>query len=628
MENQNDTQKIGIWAGMKPSAKKTIKRLGVVLILIAVGFTAYQMGWIPGFHSSKSKEVTKFGADNSGVNSTMDAALLKVPNVKDAQFADMDSIPQTKVIHWIWFANAPLYTACGGTHTMKGSIMEQYGVNVLLEMNNSVDYMKAQQLAFIGELAGGQKHPTKGAPIVTLMGDGMPAYLATMNANIIKAYGEEYALKAFGIIAFSNGEDCVMGNPEYVENPQKLRGSLGCAVIGDGDWGLMVRYAADNGIPINPDPATYDANAINVVDAPEQDFLKAAEQYFNNVTVKGLKVKDAKGHLTGKTIDVPITWTATWFPGDRNVVLHTNGKKVISTKEYPNQMACTLVASAKWLSQNSKTATNLLTACYIAGNQIKQYPQWFDYACQLAPKVFYPNGDASEKYEDWLKYAVPGGAPMKNGDGATIMVGGTQMASLKDAQKYYGTKGGNAVYQSVYEYFSGVLKDLNPCDIMGNTHGKLISYENAVDLTYLKAVNLNGSVAGVSTPYDYSKNSSKVFAKRAWKIEFAVGSANITPASKHLLDQIYDQIVIAGNATVGVSGHTDNTGNADANVTLSLARAKAVRDYLIQKSNDAFPSERFRVTGLGSTEPVDPTANNNSASARQKNRRVEISLMQ
>jgi outer membrane protein OmpA-like peptidoglycan-associated protein len=628
MDNSNAPKKLNAWTGLTPEARKRIKTILVVILIIAAGFVVYEKGWIPGLRSSKSMEVAKFNADNSGVNSTMDAALLKVPNIKDAQFADMDSIPQTKVIHWIWFANAPLYTACGGTHTMKGSIMEQYGVNVLLEMNNSVDYMKAQQLAFIKDLAGGQKHPTTGAPIVTLMGDGMPAYLATMNANIIKAYGEEYALKAFGIIAWSMGEDCVMGDPIYVENPQKLRGSLGCAVIGDGDWGLMVRYAADNGIPVNPDPATYDPNAINVVDAPEQDFLKAAEQYFNNVVVKDLKVKDASGRLTGKTINVPITWCATWFPGDRNCVLHTNGKKIISTKEYPNQMACTLVASAKWLQQNSKTATNLLTACYIAGNQIKQYPEWFDYACQLAPKVFYPNGDASEKYEDWLKYAVPGGAPMKNSDGATIMVGGTQMASLKDAQKYYGTKGGNAVYQSVYEYFYGVLKELNPCNIMGNTHGKLISYEDAVDLTYLKAVNLSGSVAGTSIPYDYSKNTSKVFAKRAWKIEFAVGSANITPASKHLLDQIYDQIVIAGNATVGVAGHTDNTGNPEANNVLSLNRAKAVRDYLIQKSNDAFPSERFRVSGLGSSEPVDPTANNNSSSARQKNRRVEISLMQ
>lgn len=623
MKDPNAPKKLNAWTGMTPEARKKVKTILVIFFVIAA---AAVLWFSPILKSQKSKDVAKYGAENSGVSSVMEAAKLPVPDVTDAEFAEMDSIPQTKLIHWIWFGNAPIFTANGGAKTVKGSLMEKYGVNLNMEMNNSVKYMKNQQLAFIKELADGNAHPSEGAPIVTLMGDGVPAYISAMNYNITKAYGEEYNLKAFGIVAFSMGEDCGMGLPEFAENPQLLKGAVCSAVIGDGDWALLVRYAADNGIKVNPDADTWDKEALNFVPAPDDDFLKAAEDMFNGKTVD-LKVKSADGRV-GKTQTFKIGLCATWFPGDRNVVKNTNGIKIISTMEYPNQMATTLVAPDKWLKQNSRTAVNLLSAALIAGNQIKQYDEWFDYACQLAPKVFYPNGDATETYEDWLKYAKPKGAPMKNVDGVSVLIGGTQMASLNDAKKYYGLKGGNSIYKSVYDYFGGILKELNPCDIMGDVHGTITSYEDAVDVTYLQKVNLLGDAAGTNKAYDYSKNSDKVFAKRAWKIEFAIGSAQLTEASKDLIKQIYDQAMIAGNATIGVYGHTDNTGDPSANDELSLARARSVKAEIIKLSNDVMPAERFKVKGFGQSQPVDPNANNNSASARKQNRRVEILLMQ
>ncbi|TQI81196.1 outer membrane protein OmpA-like peptidoglycan-associated protein [Serratia fonticola] len=71
-----------------------------------------------------------------------------------------------------------------------------------------------------------------------------------------------------------------------------------------------------------------------------------------------------------------------------------------------------------------------------------------------------------------------------------------------------------------------------------------------------------------------------------------------------------------------VAGHTDITGDAKANQILSLKRAEAVRDWMLQTS-DVSPT-CFAVQGFGATRPV---ASNDTEQGRAANRRVEISLV-
>jgi outer membrane protein OmpA-like peptidoglycan-associated protein len=54
------------------------------------------------------------------------------------------------------------------------------------------------------------------------------------------------------------------------------------------------------------------------------------------------------------------------------------------------------------------------------------------------------------------------------------------------------------------------------------------------------------------------------------------------------------------------------------NQKLSLTRAEAVRDYLVQQG---LPAESFSAEGLGDADPV---ASNNTSEGRAQNRRVEI----
>jgi len=71
-----------------------------------------------------------------------------------------------------------------------------------------------------------------------------------------------------------------------------------------------------------------------------------------------------------------------------------------------------------------------------------------------------------------------------------------------------------------------------------------------------------------------------------------------------------------------VAGHTDNTGNAQLNQTLSQKRAEAVRDWM--RDTGDVPESCFAVQGYGENRPV---ATNDTPEGRALNRRVEISLV-
>jgi len=68
-----------------------------------------------------------------------------------------------------------------------------------------------------------------------------------------------------------------------------------------------------------------------------------------------------------------------------------------------------------------------------------------------------------------------------------------------------------------------------------------------------------------------------------------------------------------------IQGHTDNVGQAAANLKLSQDRAAAVKAHLVQTF--ALDGARLTTTGFGGAKPVAPNADE---TGRAKNRRVEL----
>jgi OOP family OmpA-OmpF porin len=105
-------------------------------------------------------------------------------------------------------------------------------------------------------------------------------------------------------------------------------------------------------------------------------------------------------------------------------------------------------------------------------------------------------------------------------------------------------------------------------------------------------------------------------------IRFASGSAEIRRRSFRVLDRAVRVLRKYPSVRMEIDGHTDNTGDHDANVELSRARAEAVKSYLVSKGIDA---ERLKAKGFGPDRPVDT---NKTRAGRAKNRRIEFRLIQ
>ncbi|HRQ88274.1 MAG TPA: OmpA family protein [Bacteroidia bacterium] len=74
------------------------------------------------------------------------------------------------------------------------------------------------------------------------------------------------------------------------------------------------------------------------------------------------------------------------------------------------------------------------------------------------------------------------------------------------------------------------------------------------------------------------------------------------------------------DAVFVIEGHTDSFGGDQFNLDLSLKRAEAVRDWLIERLR--IDASNIRVVGLGKTRPIVPTTGD--ADQQSLNRRVEI----
>ena len=102
-------------------------------------------------------------------------------------------------------------------------------------------------------------------------------------------------------------------------------------------------------------------------------------------------------------------------------------------------------------------------------------------------------------------------------------------------------------------------------------------------------------------------------------ILFATGKADLQPESRSVLKEIATTLKEHGDLKILIEGHTDNVGNAASNLSLSDARAAAVKAALVADYGVA--AERISTKGFGDTKPSVPNA---TPEGRAQNRRVEV----
>lgn len=104
-------------------------------------------------------------------------------------------------------------------------------------------------------------------------------------------------------------------------------------------------------------------------------------------------------------------------------------------------------------------------------------------------------------------------------------------------------------------------------------------------------------------------------------LNFANGSAEIPAAASNELQRAAIQIkALPAGTVIEIGGHTDNMGDAAANMDLSQRRADAVRTALVQ---DGVNPAMLTARGFGQTRPI---ASNDTPEGRLQNRRTEFTV--
>ena len=135
-------------------------------------------------------------------------------------------------------------------------------------------------------------------------------------------------------------------------------------------------------------------------------------------------------------------------------------------------------------------------------------------------------------------------------------------------------------------------------------------------------IGLSMDVFVVDTEIALDALCSRMFAEvTVERVRFGQSGSDIRSGSQPMLDRIGELARDCRQTSIGITGHSDNTGNESYNKTLSRARAQTVADYLLARGATA---AQLQVSGAGSDFPI---ADNATPQGREQNRRIEFELL-
>ena len=506
-----------------------------------------------------------------------------------------------------WNAQFSGMYANGGVRTTKGSLFDKAHLDVSYLRQDDCNKQMADLVKFAGEY---KNNPNTPGVLISFMGDGMPAFMTSLSKSL-ESLGPEYQPIILPVAhGKSFGEDQVMGPASWKQDAHNAIGHCVAGVLRDGDVNILLKWAGDNGIKVNPDETTYDAEAINLIAA--NDFLDAPNKYITGYTESRKMI--ANGRTTGRDTTVGVDAVATWTPGDVNVATKKGGLVTIAnTRQYASQMPVQTIAIRKWAYDHRTDIEEMIIALAQAGDQVRSFNDARKFASEVSAAVYQEQNAAY-----WLKYF--NGVEEQDAQGLKVHLGGSAVFNLADMANSYGL-GADKVdrYKAVYNTFGNLMVKMYP-----TLMPSFMPYEKAVDKSFLLSVISNHPelMEGKAIETKYANEITEAVSSKSYHIEFETGSAVIRAGSYKMLDEIFQSAVVAEGLKIGVSGHTDNNGSDEVNGPLSGKRAAAVKDYLVRRG---LTEDRIETRGFGSEKPV---ADNATEAGRSRNRRVEIILGQ
>ena len=123
--------------------------------------------------------------------------------------------------------------------------------------------------------------------------------------------------------------------------------------------------------------------------------------------------------------------------------------------------------------------------------------------------------------------------------------------------------------------------------------------------------------AGVSV----TRDGDNIILNMPGNLTFDTDSTTVKPSFRPVLDAVSEVLKEYKSTMIQVAGHTDSTGGDKYNLMLSQQRTQSVANIL---SGFGVEQVRLDTVGFGETQPI---ASNSTASGREQNRRVELTLL-
>lgn len=514
--------------------------------------------------------------------------------------------PEVTIGIWTWQTASGLIDAVGGpgrSGDHPDSCLAQAGItNTRLVVEN--DTSKQVQALATGQMQ-----------LVTTTGDQAAVDIA--GANKLLRGNKAKVIWSGG---YSFGEDCLMGPESWKRDPQLARGSVIVTAVPYCDWNIVVNWASDNQIPVNPDETVYVPDAVNFVNAT--DHIEAAQKFNANAKVA------LRNRQTGRTEQYSIDGVGTWTPGDVMVAqqrpsVSYKGKdeklqKIVSTKEYSYMMPNILFGNEDWLKQHRPYVTTLLRCVARSNERIKTDPNYFrDRVAALNALVFNMEGMGQTFWSKYFAGVTENGVPL----------GGSRLNNVAEVRHLFGLDQNQPIDRSIFGVtYSDHAKRLQ--QLLPDRLENYAPVAQVVDLSFIRELTDERSTGPVyQAEFQQGQNTGTV-VKANFQINFASGSSKINPSEVARLTEIRNLLIRATDTKVVVEGHTDNVGDANTNLRLSNERARAVWQWLKDSDPSGINISDRRLEGVEGYGPYRPLPGNQNRDEAEKaaNRRVVIIL--